>query len=944
MSVVSSGQAESGLDRALELALAAELDDVLETGLLWPEELQQFPPEPLLRLEPHRAWQRPIQERRDPPGSREPLRQVVWDSLKAFLGRLSSVLRNRARDEARRGENEEGGGETSALTPEEKRIAEEDAAAAAAAWERQSEARKSDREVYTKGRMLPRKHAPTFRFVEGRIGIVVIHGIGPQLAGQTLLDWTRPIITALTDWRAGHQAQLKDVPPVADPVVKANIDFSGETFPVLHVQVPGIKGHPDDPRTRDQRWVFTEAWWAAEVRPPTLPTMIGWLGEQGGVGRIVQGIQENQLGKGWLGQVAKLSLGAFVSVIVSFVLLLFVALLGISKLIPFGPLRNAVGLRLAASFLTDWFGGARTLLRDPAQSANVRTRLVTTIKALRAYGCRDIVIVAHSGGTMVSYTSLTDPAFPRLRVQKLITIGEALNLGWRLEDQNPDQPPPTPATGNRMRADLAKKQPQLQWRDFWATHDPAPSGPPQFPDGVTDPNWDPDEPDPRRFTAERVYNRMNIGEDHGGYWDNDEHFVIPLIRELDVPRGDRTDSRFYSDVDESRLRARRKERVSLLVLLRRVTLALPVLAILAAATVTSPGIVPEAGDAGLAALGMLPGQDFLVSAGQALASNGSYQPFLGLPTWVPAVIREAPVWVYLYDFGLLVLRVLFVLAVVQAVVPARIDRLWGERGLRRLALLAADLIVGVGLAAVIGFAWLRTSLDAWSAQPEGLVTAIRTGLIDSGIIWAGVALIVVVVSSWAGRHVRKWLRQFEDSDDGRERFLRGLLIVLSSAVLATVLLLVVLTVVGFVVVFAGNNAIPSSDATRRFIVGALLILVLFQAIQRVGVWRWLSWDIRERRALRRNPQAKPYRNWVRFQAILLWALAIIGAILVALGSPGADGLIGDRGPWLFAFFAVLLFAIVVSIGKDVVDSDIDTLDKDSAAVMPEHVGKAAGSS
>ena len=95
-------------------------------------------------------------------------------------------------------------------------------------------------------------------------------------------------------------------------------------------------------------------------------------------------------------------------------LLLFVTLLGIAKLIPFGPLRDAVVLRLAASFLTDWFGGARTLLRDPSQSANVRHRLVMTVKALRAYGCRNVVIVAHSGGTMVSLVTLTDPAFANL--------------------------------------------------------------------------------------------------------------------------------------------------------------------------------------------------------------------------------------------------------------------------------------------------------------------------------------------------------------------------------------------------------------------------------------------------------------------------------------------------------------------------------------------------
>jgi hypothetical protein len=159
----------------------------------------------------------------------------------------------------------------------------------------------------------------------------------------------------------------------------------------------------DDPRAKERTWVFTETWWASEVRAPSLATMIGWLGEQGGVGRIVQGIQENKLSGRWA-ILGRISLQPIVSVLTSFVLLLFVLLLAIAKVIPFGPLRDAVVLRLAASFLTDWFGGARTLLRDAGQSANVRHRLLMTIKALRAYGCRDVVIIAHSGGTMVSLT------------------------------------------------------------------------------------------------------------------------------------------------------------------------------------------------------------------------------------------------------------------------------------------------------------------------------------------------------------------------------------------------------------------------------------------------------------------------------------------------------------------------------------------------------------
>ena len=38
---------------------------------------------------------------------------------------------------------------------------------------------------------------------------------------------------------------------------------------------------------------------------------------------------------------------------------------------------------------------------------------------------------------------------------------------------------------------------------------------------------------------------MHLGLDHGGYWANDEGFLIPLIRHLDDPTGDGSASRFY---------------------------------------------------------------------------------------------------------------------------------------------------------------------------------------------------------------------------------------------------------------------------------------------------------------------------------------------------------------------------------------------------------------
>jgi hypothetical protein len=765
-----------------------------------------------------------------------------------------------------------------------------------------------------------------FTFRPELTGVVMVHGIGPHLAGQTLLEWVRPVITLMSDACAADPA-LEQV-SVDDPVFRSSIDFSGETFPVVQLRIPRRTDVPPaDPRGQERRWIVTEAWWASEVRPPTLQTMAEWLGEQGGVSRIVQGIQENALGRGRASQLAAGAVRAFVSVVVSFVLLVFAVLLGISRLIPFGPLREAVGLRLASTFLTDWFGGARTLLRDPAQSANVRGRLVATIKALRAYGCRDVVLVAHSGGTMVSLTTLTDPAYPRVRAEKLITIGEAVNLGWRLEDERPGTPPPTPPIGNRMRADLALTRPHLQWRDFWASHDPAPAGRPVLPRGSHDPG-------PDRFTAERVYNRLSIAGDHGGYWENDEQFLVPLIREIDVPTGDRSRSRFYSDAFEAFIRERRKERLTFLTLWRRATLALPLLAIFAAAMLTGGGMVHEAGDALLGALNGVPGFDLLQSTGRWLAERGN-APILSvdwLPRWT-----ELVTWAGLYQAGLLVIQALFLLLLATLVVPSRIDRFWRGQPGPVLVMRLLDIALGIVPFLLIVVLALLTGSDAIRSWLLG--TAV---LLAIGGVLAGLGLF--------GDAVRSRIRELRPRHGLGDRFVRDALITASGVFLGLVVLLLGGAVFAVVLVFAGNDAVPAAGDTRRFIVGALVVLLAFSLLGRIGGWRWDAWDGRERRLLRRSLTPRTQRVWVLAVATALTVVAAIGALIVALGTPGASLPLLERPAWVAVLVVAVLLIVVVSLGKDVVDNDTQAARHvggagtggEPAPVEPMPSGPAAG--
>jgi hypothetical protein len=417
--------------------------------------------------------------------------------------------------------------------------------------------------------------------VPASVGIVFVHGIGSQGPAETFLDWSRPIVTLLRAWRAseGHPG---------DPVIRSEFSFSPAAPPLLDVAIPAHAGLPPG------RWLITEAWWSADLRAPALGTVLAYLRAR--LGRVVAGIADGyrtreatwrdrrRTGGGdeparwaWIDRLDSIQARAFslgllvgpLTVAGSLVL----AAYGLLRKVPIGPIRDFAELRIIDSFLVDWFGDLPVLLDDPVQIANVRARVADAIDRLRAAGADGIVLVAHSGGAIVSFETLLDPAYLDRPVDKLVTLGQGLSLGWRLEsDPIVGVPPP----GDRLLGDLAAVRPNLRWVDVWSSYDPAPAGPLRPIDGVPLEVLDPPLADAAAASPHRagsplvvenraVTNRMNVLDDHGAYWDNDEGFLVPLVRHLDAARGPAGASRFYRDAD---LRAdrieRRRERVAVL--------------------------------------------------------------------------------------------------------------------------------------------------------------------------------------------------------------------------------------------------------------------------------------------------------------------------------------------------------------------------------------------
>ena len=432
-----------------------------------------------------------------------------------------------------------------------------------------------------------------------RVGVVFVHGIGDQKPAETFLDWSEAIVRMLSAWRAEQGFGL-------DPVVRSQFAFNPGALPFLELAIPAFGDR------EASRWVVTEALWAEAIRPPKLDVVAAYLRDR--LWTIVAGIQSGyrmrepkwverkkatalvaqsvhepwiedrlaELGRpgwGWIGMIDRLQRSFLTQwlVVLPVVALgtLLLAIWAPLRRVPIGPLRDLAEAQLVDSFLTNWFGDLPVLLKDPVQSANVRARTAEAIRALTAQGCDSIVVVAHSGGAIVSFETLLDRVYLNdperaITVDKLVTHGEGLKLAWRLEDaydRNLQR-------GNRLSGDLGAARPDLHWVDVWASFDPAPAGPLEPPHGVEfdvaatgEPGRTARESGTGRLTVESrpVTNLMSLRGDHGAYWDNDEGYLVPLLRHIDDPRGWGEGSRFYELRELRTVRIeRRRQRVAVL--------------------------------------------------------------------------------------------------------------------------------------------------------------------------------------------------------------------------------------------------------------------------------------------------------------------------------------------------------------------------------------------
>jgi hypothetical protein len=120
------------------------------------------------------------------------------------------------------------------------------------------------------------------------VGVVCVHGIGFQHPGQTLLEWTGPIATALVAWRGRITDDDLDEDDRAWPrdlVECSDVDLTGERPSYVTFRITGVTTVEGAARSAGRSPRRTG-------RPgssaPSLRLLIDWTGREGVVDRVVQ--------------------------------------------------------------------------------------------------------------------------------------------------------------------------------------------------------------------------------------------------------------------------------------------------------------------------------------------------------------------------------------------------------------------------------------------------------------------------------------------------------------------------------------------------------------------------------------------------------------------------------------------------------------------------------
>ncbi len=220
---------------------------------------------------------------------------------------------------------------------------------------------------------------------EFKLGVLLVHGIGKQRSGETLVRWGEALLDVI---RRGTKDQV--APTIDRASLGDAADGRAEAVIDLHF------------REQPERWLIAEGWWAKSFLAPTYGELVSWsvraLPWSIGV-HIAQRYWLTVSGeaKWWTKVFARLT--AFGQLLVALALTpFFIVLMAAALLLGVLPIPQLRTIILSAqSALTATVGDSLAFVENPMRAALIRTRILDGLKQLKNV-CDRTVIVAHSQG------------------------------------------------------------------------------------------------------------------------------------------------------------------------------------------------------------------------------------------------------------------------------------------------------------------------------------------------------------------------------------------------------------------------------------------------------------------------------------------------------------------------------------------------------------------
>jgi len=318
------------------------------------------------------------------------------------------------------------------------------------------------------------------------VSVIVVHGIGQQLRGATLLQWAEPLYQ-----RMNYLSRSKDLAGASVRYASLLEDEPSQVF--IDVQI-------EKDKYRSIR--VTEARWAESFLEAKQDAVLRWsaMFSIRAAWRVARHIWRQSYRELWLLPLALIALlfsklwashpvpsGALIGLAVVFIfqnvswlaLCIGWALSFIPVLLVLSLLSIVVRLPVVGAWLvptvnryTAIIGDATVWMTSPIRAAAIRDVVRRKIRTEKEWAGR-IVLLSHSQGAVISARAVLASDTPEdCNVDMMITIGGANSLLLREEKRGnkKDEHPFRPV------AEWAKKT-KTRWIDFWAVYDPVSSGP-----------------------------------------------------------------------------------------------------------------------------------------------------------------------------------------------------------------------------------------------------------------------------------------------------------------------------------------------------------------------------------------------------------------------------------------------------------------------------------